>query len=83
MVQWFWEHVEAMTPDNRITLLHFATGSKCIPVAGFAALEKVPGQLMPFTVNSMRFGEFDYLNYPKGHTCTNTIDLPVYPAKSE
>jgi len=83
VVQWFWEHVEAMTPDNRITLLHFATGSKCIPVAGFAALEKVPGQLMPFTVNSMRFGEFDYLNYPKGHTCTNTIDLPVYPAKSE
>jgi len=82
VVKWFWEHVEAMSSKQRIVLLNFCTGSKCIPIAGFSALEKVPGQLMPFALNSMRYGEHDHENFPKGHTCTNTIDLPEYPDKA-
>jgi len=82
-IQLFWAAIEDMEMARRSDLLNFVTGCPTTPLSGFGALEKVPGQKMLFTVNSKRLreGMLPHERYPKGHTCMNTVDLPLYTDK--
>ncbi|KAF1336323.1 Hect e3 ubiquitin, partial [Globisporangium splendens] len=49
-VVWFWELVREMPNEYRRRLLHFATGSSRVPIAGFSSLTSYDGRLCPFTL---------------------------------
>ena len=57
------------------------TGTRALPIDGFAGLESRPGQKQPFTVNVGLGASGPTM--PRGHTCTNTLDLPKYKSQAE
>ncbi|ETV72060.1 hypothetical protein H257_12853 [Aphanomyces astaci] len=79
VVGWFWEVVEFdMTPSDRAKLLQFTTGSSRVPLQGFKGLTSYDGRLCPFNLYGIPYhvGAF-----PRGHSCFNRIDLPIYPSR--
>ncbi|RHY02696.1 hypothetical protein DYB25_013895, partial [Aphanomyces astaci] len=79
VVGWFWDVVEFdMTPSDRAKLLQFTTGSSRVPLQGFRGLTSQDGKLCPFNLYGIPYhvGAF-----PRGHSCFNRIDLPVYPTR--
>ncbi|KAF2368190.1 HECT domain [Trinorchestia longiramus] len=72
VVAWFWELVNAMTADEQMQLLQFATGSARAPVGGLAHLKLVIARHGPDT---------DRL--PTAHTCFNVLLLPEYSSKEK
>jgi len=82
VIQWFWEIIKSLSGEERLRVVCWGTGSSCIPMGGFSMMEQEPGEKKAFTINSIRFKLKPYeARFPKGHTCTNTIDLPQYPDK--
>ena len=75
---WFWEIVRAMGNDDRLLVLHFATGSSTVPLGGFVNL-MANGRLKSFT---LCLTAEDPGSLPVAHTCFNQIDLPAYPSKA-
>jgi len=71
VVEWFWEVIGDMPSDARAKLLYFVTGSSRLPAAGF-------GGLVPHF--SISLGG-DTALLPQAHTCTNTLNLPLYLSK--
>eukprot|EP00667_Euglena_gracilis_P002117 EG_transcript_2116 len=69
VLQWFWDCVAQMDPEQRSRLLVFATGCARLPAGGFAALRCAIG----FDDNP------DHL--PSAHTCSNTLILPLCPSR--
>ena len=53
VVSWFWQAVEAMSPEERVRLLQFVTGSGRIPVHGFKALQSNDGNFRRFNIQSI------------------------------
>lgn len=59
-------------------MLHFATGSSRVPIAGFSALVSNDGRLCPFT---LKFAEAETNGYIWSHACFNRLDLPLFRSK--
>uniref|UniRef100_A0A8C0QBY2 E3 ubiquitin-protein ligase HACE1 n=2 Tax=Canis lupus familiaris TaxID=9615 RepID=A0A8C0QBY2_CANLF len=77
VIQWFWEVVEGITPEERVLLLQFVTGSSRVPHGGFAnimggsGLQNFTIAAVPYTPNLL----------PTSSTCINMLKLPEYPSK--
>ncbi|DAZ98341.1 TPA: hypothetical protein N0F65_007148 [Lagenidium giganteum] len=83
VLEWFWEILAAFTPEERARLLQFATGTSRVPVQGFKALTSSDGRVRRFTVQFVPRGPPPTGLMPKGHTCFNRIDLPLYHSMEE
>lgn len=75
VVDWFWDAVEEMTPDNRGHLLSFFTGSNKLPLQMLHATEK-PLKIF-HDVN------LTHKHYPCSRTCLNTLILPPIETKED
>jgi E3 ubiquitin ligase SMURF1/2/E3 ubiquitin-protein ligase NEDD4 len=53
VIRWFWEAVESMSPEERVRLLQFVTGSGRLPVHGFQALQSNDGNFRKFNIQSI------------------------------
>lgn len=73
VILWFWQAVALMSPESRVRLLQFVTGTSRVPMNGFAELWGSNGP-QPFTIEL--WGEPQKL--PRAHTCFNRLDLPPY-----
>lgn len=80
VVGWFWEAVRGFSQDDRARLLQFTTGTSCVPVAGFGALQGPNRTPCRFTIESM---DMSVSQLPRAHTCFNRLDLPKYGTKTE
>ncbi|XP_045699355.1 E3 ubiquitin-protein ligase HACE1 isoform X3 [Phyllostomus hastatus] len=77
VIQWFWEVVEDITPEERVLLLQFVTGSSRVPHGGFANIMGGSG-LQNFTIAAVPYTS-NLL--PTSSTCINMLKLPEYPSK--
>eukprot|EP00541_Cyclophora_tenuis_P019072 CAMPEP_0116575610 /NCGR_PEP_ID=MMETSP0397-20121206/20051_1 /TAXON_ID=216820 /ORGANISM="Cyclophora tenuis, Strain ECT3854" /LENGTH=115 /DNA_ID=CAMNT_0004104517 /DNA_START=218 /DNA_END=565 /DNA_ORIENTATION=+ len=82
-VQWFWEVVEELNPDQQRKLLRFMTSCSRQPLLGFQALEPAP------CIQQLRIPEGVLANpdveklvpLPSSATCMNLLKLPNYQNK--
>ncbi|UIZ27405.1 hypothetical protein KXD40_005765 [Peronospora effusa] len=80
VTRWFWEIVGQMPNEYRRRLLLFATGSACVPLAGFGGLTSYDGRLCPFSLKGVSYRMTQYIS---SHACFNRLDLPLYHNKKE
>lgn len=82
-VQWFWGLVHTWAADGRQDrlqdLLQFATGSRRVPVGGFAQLVGFNGGKHLFTL--ARGAHLSENSLPTSHACICTLDLPPWRGK--
>lgn len=78
VILWYWQAVALMSPESRVRLLQFVTGTSRVPMNGFAELWGSNGP-QPFTIE--QWGESNKL--PRAHTCFNRLDLPPYTSFEE
>ncbi|EQC31071.1 hypothetical protein SDRG_11257 [Saprolegnia diclina VS20] len=83
VVNWFWSVVQSFSGEERARLLQFATGTSRVPVQGFKALTSSDGRVRRFTIQMVNRGPPPTGLMPKGHTCFNRIDLPLYTSQDE
>lgn len=69
--------------EQKARLLQFTTGTSRVPVQGFKALTSSDGRVRRFTIQLVPKGPPPTGLLPKGHTCFNRIDLPVYGSMEE
>ncbi|KAF0721500.1 hypothetical protein Ae201684_019112 [Aphanomyces euteiches] len=81
VVEAFWSVVAKFSPEERARLLQFATGTS--RVQGFKALTSTDGRVRRFTIQMVQRRPPPTGLMPKGHTCLNRIDLPLYSNKEE
>ncbi|CAK4072574.1 unnamed protein product [Aphanomyces euteiches] len=81
VVEAFWSVVAKFSPEERARLLQFATGTS--RVQGFKALTSTDGRVRRFTIQMVQRRPPPTGLMPKGHTCFNRIDLPLYSNKEE
>jgi len=79
-LEWFWEIIGEMNNEEKAKLLEFSTGSRHVPLCGFLGLTNDEGQRCQFTLCGV---EYVRGKYPYANTCSNRIDLPLYPTKEE
>uniref|UniRef100_A0A8C9VZG3 HECT-type E3 ubiquitin transferase n=1 Tax=Scleropages formosus TaxID=113540 RepID=A0A8C9VZG3_SCLFO len=70
---WFWKFVKEADNEVRLQLLQFVTGTKRLPLGGFAELIGSSG---PHKFCIQKVGKHTQL--PRSQTCSNTLDLPPY-----
>jgi len=79
-VRWFWQTVRRWAADSRQqllqNLLQFATGSRRVPVGGFAQLVGFNGGKHLFTLAKGMHLSSSAL--PTSHACICTVDLPPW-----
>jgi len=80
VIKWFWEILQDMTPDERVLILQFVTGSQSVPASGFAGLADTHGL---FCINKVKYGTKAQggVSMPIAHTCFNIVDLPEFTDK--
>ncbi|OQR85369.1 HECT E3 ubiquitin ligase [Achlya hypogyna] len=83
VVGWFWNVVQGFSGEERARLLQFATGTSRVPVQGFKGLTSSDGRVRRFTIQMVNRGPPPTGLMPKGHTCFNRIDLPLYSSQEE
>lgn len=72
VLEWLWETLKKMSGVERCKFLQFTTGRTRLPPGG-------AGQLNPrFKISLIEASD---KNLPRAHTCTNLIDLPMYPSQ--
>ena len=76
IIQYFWEIVRELEPEDKALLLQFCTGCSRVPLGGFACLQGA-GEVMPFTVSRTH----DTSKLPTASTCFNLFKLPNYSSK--
>ncbi|CAK5021899.1 unnamed protein product [Aphanomyces euteiches] len=81
VVEAFWSVVAKFSPEERARLLQFATGTS--RVQGLKALTSTDGRVRRFTIQMVQRRPPPTGLMPKGHTCFNRIDLPLYSNKEE
>ena len=79
IIQWFWEVMQGFQQEELANILHFCTGSKRTPVDGFRNLMSNRGKIAKFCIESCKFDK--ERPYPRGHTCFNRLELPIYGSK--
>jgi ubiquitin-protein ligase E3 A len=72
VVQWLWQVVSDLTPEEKKMFLKFFTGSDRAPIGGLANLRVI----------IQRDGA-DSTKLPTSHTCFNTLLLPSYRSKEK
>ena len=87
-VDMFWQVINSFDDQQRARLLRFATGSARVPVGGFSKLAEnnqhgVAFELKLVARNEERSGAQAWRRLPRGHTCFNRLDLPLYKSTSE
>lgn len=81
-VVWFWKVIQEWSTgpkfvkDRLHQCLQFATGSRRVPVGGFAHLVGLNGGKHPFTLSSG--SHLAPGSLPTAHACICTIDLPAF-----
>lgn len=81
-VVWFWKVIQEWSGGPKIVkdrlhqCLQFATGSRRVPVGGFAHLVGLNGGKHPFTLSSG--SHLAPGSLPTAHACICTIDLPAF-----
>ncbi|GLD92402.1 hypothetical protein PINS_up000935 [Pythium insidiosum] len=83
VLEWFWETLASFSAEQKARLLQFATGTSRLPVQGFKGLTSSDGRVRRFTVQFVTRGPPPTGLMPKGHTCFNRIDLPLYESMDE
>ncbi|CCI44949.1 unnamed protein product [Albugo candida] len=84
VLQWFWTVLKKhFTAEDRARLLQFSTGTSRVPVQGFKALTSSDGRVRRFTIQFVQRGPPPAGLMPKGHTCFNRIDIPLYQTQEE
>lgn len=66
VLEWFWEILRDMSPNDKALFLIFINGSSSLPATGIKGLDP------PFTISLGSGG------LPVSHTCFNILQLPVY-----
>ena len=79
MILWFWEIVSEFDQTLKSNLLHFCTGSTKVPIQGFKYLECKRGKIKHFNIKCVELNKDN--PFPKGITCFNKLELPVYKSK--
>jgi len=81
-VQWFWRIVRMWAAEGKHSLLQdllqFATGSRRVPVGGFAHLVGFNGGKHIFTL--AKGTNLKPSSLPTSHACICTVDLPPWPS---
>lgn len=80
VVKWWWEVLEEFSDEQRARLLQFVTGTSGVPSQGFAVLQGNDGNIRRFTITGMPLSQGIF---PRGHTCFNRINLPLYNSKED
>ena len=80
VIIWFWEIMNTLNQNQLSNFLQFSTGSKRVPINGFAGLESNRGNISRFTIVQIPYVSKNK-NYIKAHTCFNRIELPNFPNK--
>jgi ubiquitin-protein ligase E3 C len=81
IMQWFWEIIENMTPDQQRKFLKFMTSCSRQPLLGFKSLAPLP------CIHQIRLSEEEHslggkdLRLPTSATCMNLLKLPNYKTK--
>jgi hypothetical protein len=79
-VKWFWKTLRSWATDGRQhllqNLLQFATGSRRVPVGGFAQLVGFNGGKHLFTL--AKGAHLTATSLPTSHACICTVDLPPW-----
>jgi E3 ubiquitin ligase SMURF1/2 len=83
VIDWFWDTLANFTSEEKARLLQFTTGTSRVPVQGFKALTSADGRVRRFTIQVVQRGAPPTGLLPKGHTCFNRIDLPLYGSIEE
>ena len=81
VIIWFWEIMNTLNQNQLSNFLQFSTGSKRVPINGFAELESNRGNISRFTIVQIPYFSKNK-NYIKAHTCFNRIELPNFPNKN-
>ena len=81
VIIWFWEIMNTLNQNQLSNFLQFSTGSKRVPINGFAGLESNRGNISRFTIVQIPYVSKNK-NYIKAHTCFNRIELPNFPNKN-
>mmetsp|Transcript_37261 Transcript_37261/g.42551 ORF Transcript_37261/g.42551 Transcript_37261/m.42551 type:complete len:1095 (-) Transcript_37261:71-3355(-) len=84
IIQWFWEVIEEISPDQQRKFLRFVTSCSRQPLLGFQALEPAPciQQIrLPDAVLSSR-DAMKRVPLPTSSTCMNLLKLPNYKNKT-
>ena len=69
-----------MNNDEKRKFLQFWTGSRSLPVEGFAGLKGQKKQVWKFSIDSIATNKSQFL---RAHTCFNSVELPLYDNKKE
>ena len=77
-IEWFWNVLFSLSPNEKAAFLQFVTGSSKVPLAGFSELQGMRG-VQKFSIH--RAGTKGALM--SAHTCFNSLDLPVYDSEEE
>jgi len=80
VVDWFWEIVAGLDNDQKRKFLQFCTGSKSLPIEGFKGLKGQKKQPCKFSIESVSLRKSQF---PRAHTCFNSLELPLYNTKQE
>lgn len=70
VIKYFWEYVEELAEDQKVSLLHYITGSFSVPIEGFKNLNIIISRL-DGNENSL----------PVAHSCSKELELPNYSTK--
>ncbi|KDO25661.1 hypothetical protein SPRG_08960 [Saprolegnia parasitica CBS 223.65] len=73
IVQWFWDIVAELSPDDRGELLKFITSCSRQPLLGFKQLQPL------ICIQQVRISDDERL--PSSATCMNLLKLPTYSSK--
>jgi len=81
IIQWLWDVVEEMTPDQQRKFLKFMTSCSRQPLLGFRSLTPLP------CIQQIRLNEGEetmnghQLRLPTSATCMNLLKLPNYGSR--
>ena len=81
VIKWFWSILEEKNDEQRAKILHFATGTSQVPIGGFQNLQGHLGKKHPFELRLVKHCGGVAGMFPRGHTCFNRIDIPLYPTR--
>ncbi len=77
VIRWFWEVMDGFDQEQLARILHFCTASTRTPIQGFSRLESNRGNYAKFLIVPTEYSKKN--PFPKGHTCFNRLQLPMYP----
>lgn len=81
IIKWFWEVLNTYSQEHLAKILHFCTGSSRTPIDGFRNLMSNRGNIAKFCIESSKYNKDNA--FPRGHTCFNRLELPMYGSKEE